>query len=104
MHTYLKNAANGLSKGFLSNEYSPPKKNLIWWHNYILFEGFWEPLLTRNLKKCKKTKCHIFTSYKQTKLDPKGGQTKGFDATFQMHIIAKIFDIIKYLKNEKIKD
>ena len=37
----------------------------------------------------------------QTKLDSKGGQIKGLDVTFQMHIIAKIFDIIKYLKNEK---
>ena len=31
----------------------------------------------------------------------KGGQTKGFDVTFQMQFKAKIFDIIKYLKNEK---
>ena len=37
----------------------------------------------------------------QTKLDLKSGQIKGFDVSFQMHIIAKIFDIIKYLKNEK---
>ena len=50
------------------------------------------------VKKCKK-KCHIFISYKQTKLDSKGGQTKDFDVTFQMHIIAKIFDIVKCLKN-----
>ena len=70
-------------------------------HSYILLEGFREPLRTRSLKKCKKTKCHIFTSYKQTKLDSKGGQIKGFDVTFQMHIVAKIFDIIKYLKNKK---
>ena len=25
-----KNSGNGLAKGFLSNKYSPPKKNLIW--------------------------------------------------------------------------
>ena len=36
-----------------------------------------------------------------TKLDSNGGQIKGLDVTFQMHIIPKIFDIIKYLKNEK---
>ena len=36
--------------------------------------------------------------------DSKCGQIKGLDITFQMHIIAKIFDIIKYLKNEKIKN
>ena len=36
-----------------------------------------------------------------TKLDPKRGQIKGLDVTFQMHSIAKIFDIIMYLKNEK---
>ena len=37
----------------------------------------------------------------RTKLDLKGGQIECLDATFQMHITAKIFDIIKYLKNEK---
>ena len=31
----------------------------------------------------------------------KGGQIQGLDVTFQMHIIDKIFNIIKYLKNEK---
>ena len=36
-----------------------------------------------------------------TKLDSKVGQIKGLDVTFQMHVVAKIFDIIKYLKNEK---
>ena len=35
------------------------------------------------------------------KLDSKGGQIKGLDVTFQMHSIAKMFDIIKYLTNEK---
>ena len=33
--------------------------------------------------------------------DSKGGQIKGLDITFQMHSIAKIFDNVKYLKNEK---
>ena len=37
----------------------------------------------------------------ETKLDSKSGKIKGLDVTFQMHIIAKIFDIIKYLKNKK---
>ena len=36
-----------------------------------------------------------------TKLNSKGGKIKGLDVTFQMHSEAKIFDIIKYLKNEK---
>ena len=36
-----------------------------------------------------------------TKLDSKGGQIKGLDFTFQTHSIAKIFDIVKYLENEK---
>ena len=36
-----------------------------------------------------------------TKLDSKSGQIKGLDVTFQMHSIAKIFDIVKYLKNKK---
>ena len=33
--------------------------------------------------------------------DSKGGQTKGLDVTFQVLITAKIFDNIKYFKNEK---
>ena len=33
--------------------------------------------------------------------DSKGGQIKGLDVTFQTQIIAKIFDIIKYLRNKK---
>ena len=36
-----------------------------------------------------------------SKLDPKSGQIKGLDVTFQMHSTAKLFDIVKYLKNEK---
>ena len=35
------------------------------------------------------------------KLDSKSDQIKGLDVTLQMHSIAKIFDIVKYLKNEK---
>ena len=43
-----------------------------------------------------------FISRKQTLISPRvGGQIKGLDVTFQMHRIPKIFDIIKYLKNEK---
>ena len=34
-----------------------------------------------------------------TKLDSKRGQIEGLDVTFQMHSIAEIFDIVKYLKN-----
>ena len=37
----------------------------------------------------------------QTKLDSKSGQIEGLDVTFQMHSMVKIFDIIKYLINEK---
>ena len=37
----------------------------------------------------------------QTKLDSKSSQIESLDVTFQMHIIDKIFDIIKYLKNKK---
>ena len=40
----------------------------------------------------------------QTKLDSKGGQIEGLDVTLQMHSIAKICNIIKYLKNVKIKN
>ena len=36
-----------------------------------------------------------------TKLDSKSGQSKSLDVTFRMHSIAKIFDIVKYLKNDK---
>ena len=36
-----------------------------------------------------------------TKLDSKSGKIKGPDVTFQIHSIAKSFDIGKYLKNEK---
>ena len=36
-----------------------------------------------------------------TKLDSKSGQIECLDITFQMHSIAKIFGIVKYLKNEK---
>ena len=35
-----------------------------------------------------------------TKLDSKSGQIKGLDVTFQMHYIAKIFDMVKYLKKK----
>ena len=36
-----------------------------------------------------------------TKLDSKSGQIEALDVTFQTHRIAKIFDIVKYLKNYK---
>ena len=36
-----------------------------------------------------------------TKLDSKSSQIEGLDVTFQMHSIAKYFDIVKYLKNKK---
>ena len=35
------------------------------------------------------------------KLESDTGLIRGFDVTFKMHIIAEIFDIIKYLKKEK---
>ena len=34
-----------------------------------------------------------------TKLDLKSSQIEGLDVIFQMHSTAKIFDIVKYLKN-----
>ena len=40
-----------------------------------------------------------YLSLISTKLDSKSGQIKGLDVTFQMHGIAEIFDIVKYLKN-----
>ena len=40
----------------------------------------------------------------RAELDSKDGQIEVLDVTFQMQIIAKIFDIIKYLKNKKIKN
>ena len=43
----------------------------------------------------KMTYLHFITS----KLDSKNGQDEGPDVTFQMHSIAKIFDIVEYLKN-----
>ena len=48
----------------------------------------------------------LYLHFIQTKLDSKGGQMKGLELTLQMHIIAKIIDIIKYLKkgkNQKLK-
>ena len=36
-----------------------------------------------------------------TKLDSKRNKIKDLDVTFQMHSINKIFDIVKFLKNEK---
>ena len=36
-----------------------------------------------------------------TKLDSKSRQIEGLDFTFHMHSTSKIFDIVKYLKNEK---
>ena len=42
-----------------------------------------------------------YLQFISTKLDSKSGQIKGLDVTFQMHSIAKIFEIINYLKNEK---
>ena len=36
-----------------------------------------------------------------TKIDSKSGDLKGLDITFQIHGTAKIFDIVKYLKNLK---
>ena len=58
-------------------------------HNYILKNRCWQDI--------KKKYLHFIL----TKLDSKGRQIKDFDVIFQMHIEAKIFDIIKYLKNEK---
>ena len=37
------------------------------------------------------------------KLHPKSDQIKGFDVTFQMHIVTKVFVIYKYLKKQKKK-
>ena len=35
------------------------------------------------------------------KLHSKGGQIKGLDVTFQMHIVTKVIVIVKYSKNGK---
>ena len=70
-------------------------------HNYILFEGFWETVADTKFEKMWKNLKMLYLHFIQTKLDSKGGQIKGLDVTFQMHSIAKIFDIVKYLKNEK---
>ena len=55
-------------------------------------------------KKLKNIKYNLKMQYlyfTPTKLYSKGGQIEGLDVTFQMRRVAKIFDIIKYLKNEK---
>ena len=51
----------------------------------------------KNVKKLKNVRSSLY----KTKLNSKAGQMKGFDVTSPRHIRAKIFDIIKYLKNEK---
>ena len=57
-------------------------------------------LLFSNLRNAYKLfKQFKYLHYISTTLDSKSGQIKGLDVTFQMHSIAKIFDIVKYLKN-----
>ena len=41
-----------------------------------------------------------YLSFISTEYDSKSGKIKGLDVTFQMNIIAKIYDIIKYFKNK----
>ena len=42
-----------------------------------------------------------YLSFISTKLNSKSGQIRVLDVNFQMHGTAKIFDIVKYLKNWK---
>ena len=42
-----------------------------------------------------------YLNFRWTKLDSEDSQFKGLDVNSQMHTIAKIFDIVKFLENEK---
>ena len=44
-----------------------------------------------------------YLNFVSTKLDSKSGQIKSLDFNLQIHSEAKIFDIVKYLKYEKVK-
>ena len=71
--------------------------------NLILYSGWKDTACnTRANKKLKNIENNLKMQYRyfiSTKLDPKRGQIKSIDVIFQMHSIAEIFDIVKYLKN-----
>ena len=53
----------------------------------------------KKLKNIEKNLKMPYLYFISTKLDPKSGQIKGLDVTFQMHNTAIIFYIVKQLKN-----
>ena len=71
--------------------------------NWILSSGWKDTACDTNAnKKLKNIKNNLKMSYLYfilTKLDSKSDKIKGLDITFQIHGTAKIFDIVKYLKN-----
>ena len=73
--------------------------------NWILSSGLKDTACDthadKKLKNIEKNLKIPYLYFISTKLDSKSGQSKSLDVTFQMHNIAKIFDIVKYLKNEK---
>ena len=62
-----------------------------------VFEKNFDTKFKKIEKKLKMPYLHFI----QMKLDSKGGQIERLDFNFQLHIITKISNIIKYLKNEK---
>ena len=73
--------------------------------NWILSSGWKDTACDTNankkLKNIEKNLKMPYLYFISTKLDSKSSQIEGLDVTFQMHSVAKIFDIVKYLKNEK---
>ena len=71
--------------------------------NWILSSGLKDTAChthaNKKLKNIEKSLKMIYVYFIWTKLDSKSCQIKGLDVTFQMHRIAKIFDIVKYLEN-----
>ena len=55
----------------------------------------------KKLKNIEKNLIMPYPYFISTKIDTKSVQFEGLDVTFQMHSTAKLFDIVKYLKNWK---
>ena len=53
----------------------------------------------KKLKNIKNNLKMPYVYFISTKLDSKSGQIEGLDFKFKMHSVAKICDIVKYLKN-----
>ena len=115
---FIKNAANALAKGFLSNNFRCQKILNMRKFSQIIQTGISQiRLIVKSplTDKIKGLGNSFYFSYlkNQEKLKKntsllhineitfKRCQNEGLDITFQTHIIAKVCVIIKYLKNEK---